>query len=277
METGTGDTSAEAGAVSAAVATARARWPELSVDEGAFLERFVRQLPEEDRARAAADWHVEDLYLAFACGRGDAAALRVFERDLLAKLPAFLARLAPTPSFVDEARQVLRAKLFVADEGARPKIDAYSGRGALEGWLRIVAVNTALKMLRKTEPPAEQVEGAAARACAPGADPEVEYMKHRYRAEFEAALREAFAALGTRERNVLRLHFIDGLNIDGIGAAYGTHRATAARWLAAARATLLNETRRALRAKLKLTPAEFESMVALVQSRLEVSVRALLA
>jgi RNA polymerase sigma-70 factor (ECF subfamily) len=268
----TGDTTA----LAAAVTAARARWPDFSVDTLAFREHLVAQLPDDDPGRALSSWHVADLYLAFACGRGDRKALELFDRDLLGKVPAFLARLSPAPSFVDEVRQVLREKLFVAPVGDKAKIDAYSGRGALEGWLRIVAVNTALKMLRKTEPLAEPVEGAAARAIAPGADPEVDYMKHRYRGEFEAALREAFAALDAKDRNVLRLHFIDGLNIDGIGAAYGTHRATAARWLARARETLLKETRRALRTKLNLTATEFESMVALVQSRLDLSMRALL-
>ena len=64
---GTGDTTALAAAISAA----RARWPDVAVDTQAFRAHLVAQLPQDDPGRALSGWHVADLYLAFACGRGD--------------------------------------------------------------------------------------------------------------------------------------------------------------------------------------------------------------
>jgi RNA polymerase sigma-70 factor (ECF subfamily) len=109
------------------------------------------------------------------------------------------------------------------------------------------------------------------------ADPELELVKRRHSEDFEAAFRDALAALAPRQRNVLRLHFVDGLTIAAIGAVHRVHRATAARWLAGARADVLERTRSALRARLRLTPTEVDSLVAVVQSRLDVNLRALLA
>jgi RNA polymerase sigma-70 factor (ECF subfamily) len=53
---------------------------------------------------------------------------------------------------------------------------------------------------------------------------------------------------------------------------YGVNRATAARWLAAAREIVKERTIRQLRARLQLNPRECESLLGLVNSQLEVSV-----
>jgi RNA polymerase sigma-70 factor (ECF subfamily) len=222
------------------------------------------------------DAHGEDVALARACAAGDAVALETFESRYMSRVPDFVARLRVEPAFVDELKQVLRAKLFVALPPARPKIAEYSGSGALERWFRIAAVNTALKLLRRGRT-ADRDELARVTEGTTAVDPELELVKRRYSTEFDAAFLEALAGLETRERNVLRLHFVDGLGIDAIGALHRVHRATAARWLAAAREGVLDRTRSALRSRLHLTPTEIDSLVAVVQSRLEVSLRSLLA
>src|SRR5437762_1115793 len=97
------------------------------------------------------------------------------------------------------------------------------------------------------------------------------FINTRYRAESDQAFRESLAAVGSQERTVLRLHFLDGLNIEKIGALYQVHRATVAHWIAASRQTLLVETRQRLRDRLQLSTPEFESLMGLVQSQLDVS------
>jgi RNA polymerase sigma-70 factor (ECF subfamily) len=222
------------------------------------------------------DAHVDDVSLARACAVGDAAALETFEARYMSRVPDFVARLRVEPAFVDELKQVLRNKLFVASPPDRPKIAEYSGSGALERWFRIAAVNTALKLLRRGRT-VDRDELARVTEGATAVDPELELVKRRYSKEFEAAFRDALAGLSTRQRNVLRLHFVDGLAIDAIGAVHRVHRATAARWLASAREDVLDRTRSALRSRLHLTATEIDSLVAVVQSRLDVSLRALLA
>lgn len=260
----------------AAVEAGRAAYPEVSLDPAAFVAHLAKHLPE-DAAASLASLNSADLYLACACGRGDDAALRAFESRYMARLPIYLARMRASATLIDDVGQVIRGKLFVPSEGKAPRIDGYTGRAPLERWVRTVAVNSALTLMRGAkgaEADADAHERLDALATPP--DAEVDYMRLRYRAEFEAALRDAFASLDARERNVLRLQFFHELNIDGIGAAYGVHRATAARWIASTREKLLEQTRRLLRERLKISASEFDSVVALMQSRLDISLHGLI-
>jgi RNA polymerase sigma-70 factor (ECF subfamily) len=118
-----------------------------------------------------------------------------------------------------------------------------------------------------------RADDVGGRELGAGADLEVDYLKGHYRAVFEAALKETLTELPVQQRNVLRLSFVEGLSIDEIGALHGVHRATAARWIAAAREAILDGTRRRLRSDLSLSDSEFDSVVRLVQSQLEVSLR----
>ena len=87
-----------------------------------------------------------------------------------------------------------------------------------------------------------------------------------------AAIRE----LEPRDRLLLKYHYLDGLTVDRIGALYTVHRATAARWIAAAREMLATRTQRILLEKLRVTPSELRSIARLVESQLDLSMRRLL-
>jgi RNA polymerase sigma-70 factor (ECF subfamily) len=168
---------------------------------------------------------------------------------------AFVAHIDASADFADEVRQQLRERLLV---GAQPRIADYRGQGALGGWLRVAAVRTALTIKRA----ASRAEIAAPSPPAP--DPELDFLKTRYRGELEAAFRATLEKLPADERNVLRLHYLDGCNIDEIGAVYPVHRSTVARWLADSRQTLLDETRRRLVERLDLKEGEIDSLIDLV-------------
>ena len=99
----------------------------------------------------------------------------------------------------------------------------------------------------------------------PGDDPEIEYMKRTYAAEFRAAFADAMAQLGPREQTLLRYHHIDGLNIDEIGAIYRVHRVTAFRWLEKAKETLVVATLGALKTRLNVSPRELDSVLRLIR------------
>ena len=73
------------------------------------------------------------------------------------------------------------------------------------------------------------------------------------------------------ERAVLKLHYLDGLSIDEVGVAYRVSRATAARWLAKARARVVDETQRRLSEKLGRSAPNADSLLAMVQSELHLS------
>src|SRR5262249_33955698 len=116
-------------------------------------------------------------------------------------------------------------------------------------------------------------EEAALDPLVPPVDPELDALKLRYASDFNAALRDALAALPPRDRTFLKLHYVDGVPVEHIATAYNVHRVSASRWLSAARERVLEETTRLLRERKRLTESEFESLARLVQSRLDVSFR----
>src|SRR5262249_27245406 len=88
---------------------------------------------------------------------------------------------------------------------------------------------------------------------------------------FQLALRESVAALSSRQRLLLRQHYTFALSAEQIGAVYGVHRVTAHRWLTEAREELRAQTLEKLQARLGLE--DLQSLVRLVQSQLDVSLR----
>src|SRR5205809_336497 len=81
-------------------------------------------------------------------------------------------------------------------------------------------------------------------------------------AEERRVYREAFAAalatLTARDRNLLRQMYLYGATVDELGVLYAVHRATAARWIAQIRDTLLRRTRGHIGDALRLTGDELD-------------------
>lgn len=253
----------------------RAAWKDAAIDAPAFVRYVAARSPGAtpahlDRLQAA------DLYLACACAAGDAASLAALDRRYLAPLPQILARKGTALDVAEEVVQALRERLFVGAGGARARIVDYDGRGSLAGWLRVAAIRAASNARRDEAHRHGVAEDAASPALMTAVDPELALIKRRYGEAFQAALRDAFAALAPEERNVLRLHFLDGLNLDAIGRALGMSRATVGRRMIAGRARVLDETLRLLGERLPASPAELQSLLAIVRSKLDVSLGALM-
>ncbi|MHB8876869.1 MAG: sigma-70 family RNA polymerase sigma factor [Myxococcaceae bacterium] len=258
-------------AISAAVRAGKEAWPGLSLaDEDFVLHLAARVGP--DGAGSLGSLHAADLYLACACARLDPRALAGFDEQVLPAVARALRRWDPSFALVDEVEQILRQRLLVAQGGAAPKIATYSGRGPLTKWLRASAIRTAISLRRGGKKEVALEDEAIADWSTPVSDPELDFIKGRYRAEFGDAFRASLAGLTSQERNVLRLHLLDGLNIEQIGNLYGAHRATVARWIARSRETLLEQTKRHLGEKLSLGRAELESLMGLLRSQLDVSI-----
>jgi RNA polymerase sigma-70 factor (ECF subfamily) len=109
-----------------------------------------------------------------------------------------------------------------------------------------------------------------------GDSPELEYLKERYRPQFKAAFQAALESLDGEQRTILRLHIVEGLNIDEVGALFRVHRSTIARWIAAARLHILDEARRQLQRQLGLDAAQFASLAGVVRSQLSLSLSKIL-
>jgi RNA polymerase sigma-70 factor (ECF subfamily) len=168
----------------------------------------------------------------------------------------------------DEVLQRLRQKLFVG--GA--KIREYSGRGPLAGWLRVAAVREALNLRRELRPGAD-VEEDEPLDLAPANDPELALARAHHGSVLSGALRDAVASLSADDRMLLRMRYLDGLEMEEIGKVLGVHRSSASRALSKARELVLKETRRRVREVVRGTPSEIESVLRLAQSDLDVSLQ----
>jgi RNA polymerase sigma-70 factor (ECF subfamily) len=242
----------------------RRAWPCLELG----IEAFVAYLAERAEPSLPPPARGPDIYLACACATRVRGAVEAFDRAYLGEVGAFLTRLRPTPTFVDEVRQEMRDKLFVGGDGASPRIAEYSGKGALGSWVRVVALRVAMN-LRRQPWTADDDTRELDRA---GTDnPEMDYEEERYRKAFDEALRAAAASLDGDHRYILRRHFADGLTLDALAVELDVHRATVARRLAAARAALRIEARRRLQIALGARDSELESLARMMRSRIDLS------
>lgn len=244
-------------------------WPTLKVPLATFAAHVQRAVG------SAPDWewhrHAADLYLCCACAQGDRAAMRLLDAQLLPRAAKAIARIEPDASFVDEAMQVLRHKLFV---GPDAKIAVYSGRGSLTAWLRITATRVALDGLRALGAQRAQQADLSEHLAHTSVNPMRELVLSRYAEVFQDALRTAVRELPVRDRNLLRFRLVGQCGIDQLGQMYRVHRATAARWLKAAHTRVFDSVREQMRARFQLTDEEFEQMAADMQSRLELGLSA---
>jgi RNA polymerase sigma-70 factor (ECF subfamily) len=257
----------------AMVAEGRAAWPDLSVEPKALVAFVARQLGDgQDPAEVLDGLRPGDLYLACGCALGDGAAIAAFDRQYMREVDIALARMRIGPPRSNDVKQLVRQRLFVGPPGQPGKIAEYAGRGDLRRWVRAVAVRTCLNDLRKGKHEIlTDDDQLIAQQAIPGDDPEIEYMKRTYSDQFKTAFGEALANLGAREQTLLRYHHVDGLNIDEIGAIYRVHRVTAFRWLEKAKDQLVKATLDTLRARLKLTPTELDSVLRMIRSQVHLS------
>lgn len=257
-------------------ADAAAAWPTLDVRFDRYLAQLARRVTEragEPAERVIRTMPAADLYLAAACADGDEPAIAVFQQALVPDLRRALGKLAMPAATLDEAVQRVVVALLV---GERAQIAGYAGRGTLRSWLRTIGVRTARRMLGDKHAPTGGDEELASLPAAVR-DPELELLRERYRDEVRRAFAAAFAQLAPRERNVLRQYYIDQLTIDDLAALYRVNRATTARWVAGARLAVVKATRAQLVDEVGVPASQVDSVIRLVRSQLELSVRDLTA
>jgi RNA polymerase sigma-70 factor (ECF subfamily) len=176
----------------------------------------------------------------------------------------------------DELRQAMRDRLFVARDGAPPRIASYEGRGDLRAWVRMATTRYLVDVIRadSVRPDRPGGDDGLADVATAGDDPELAFLKQKYRAEFRAAFADAMASLGARDRNILRHRYLDGLEVNELATIYGLHRVSMSRTLSRIRDDLLAAIRRELLRR--LGSSELDSIMALVASQLELSLSRLL-
>jgi RNA polymerase sigma-70 factor, ECF subfamily len=250
------------------IQSGRALWPNVTIDETSFAERVYELCRDRPSAASIGELH-PDVLLAEGALAGDRHALSAL--DGLIRSAAERAALRGAPS--DELAQRVREQLLWSDSERAPKLTQYSGKGPLGAWLRVLVTRTGLTMQRGENRRSAKLTDDDALANAPALEtsPELQMLRSAYAGPFRDAFRDALRALSPEDRNMLRLHLVDGLGIDQLAPIYGVHRATAARRLVRAKETVLASTRQILQQRLGIADSDFTSLVGMMLSRIEVS------
>lgn len=236
-------------------------WPAIGEPEAAFASFIADQeIPAE---------HLSDVYLAWAAVRGDDAAVREVSRWVTA-LAGRAVRATGVQGYEPrDLEQDLLQLLLVGTAERDARLKQYAGKGPLRAWLRSCAIRECLTRRRR--------KTALANADVPAQladlrdDPELGSLKAADREAFAKALGDAFGALDSSTRTLLRYYYLDELDQRQIALIYQVHHATISRRLDKARESIQESARLVL--STRGTPAQVWS---LVRSRLDVSLQSLL-
>jgi RNA polymerase sigma-70 factor (ECF subfamily) len=237
------------------LAHARAAYPGVVLTD----DEYFAHLEAKTGGGWSRDVRTAELFLARACAKRDPAAIAYLERDTFDEVEAAYRRFSGLGLTLEDVKQRLLETLCLRD---RPAIAGYAGTGALRGWVRAAALHMLLNIAQRETREEPTDEALFDVMIGSDASAEAAYVKLSCRAELETALALAMSRLSDRERCLLRYAFVDGRNVDEIGAIYGVHRATAARWVASARAQLVDLTRDGLVSRLGISETEARSIIA---------------
>jgi RNA polymerase sigma-70 factor (ECF subfamily) len=258
--------SVDAGIVRRLHRRARAdRWAISEHDFAACLSRSVSHrfrgqspLPAEV-AQYLESLKLDDLALACACARGDAAAWEYFVAEFRPVLLRVALQVAP-PDTARELADSLYGDLFGLDDrdGTRRSLFNYfHGRSSLAGWLRAVLAQRMVDHHRTTRrlDPLPEHDGAVQLVDA-APPPDVD--RSRYQPLVRAALLAALAALIPRDRLRLSLYYAQELKLAAVGRLLGESEATVSRKLERTR----RELRVAIERRLRETDGLSDAQVA---------------
>lgn len=263
--------------LAAALARARAAWPDLALADAAFIDHLARSAARfADPVAALGDLHAVDLYLARACVDGAPGAVAAFERRHRPAVERALSRMGGGAAHAPEICQAMLASLLVGTEARPPRIADYQGRSPLDRWLGITAQRLALNASQADRARRRLVDRLIDEPLPPARDAEESLTRERYKPVVEAALRDALKTLSDRERVIMRLNLVGGLSTVRIAKMYGVNQATISRWLARARTAVWMATERQLRAEAPMLAGELEALLRTLASQIDLSLSTVL-
>ena len=258
------------------LSSAQRACPTVTLPADVFTAYLDERIPADvPPSIALRQMHTSDLYLACACARGDRHAMAAFDERCVRHLDPALLKIGLSADAIAEIKQEIRSRVLVGHRG-RAQIVDYAGRGDLRGWVRVMAVRQALQSQHRNRREVPLEDDALMQRLIASSNPESDHLKGLYRDEFKRAFEDALQALPDRERTLLRQHHIDGLTIDELGRLYRVHRSTAARLISRARNLVLEATRQRMMSELDVQPRDLDSIMRMIRSQVEISLRALL-
>jgi RNA polymerase sigma-70 factor len=206
--------------------------------------------------------HLEDLFLAHACSKGDSIAWEYFVDAYLPVLRRCAAQACRCMSRSEDLAQELVTKLL--DD--RHRFAGYSGRGSLEGWLRVAVSHAAIDHFRRNRKQVSleelQDSGQAAASARNGLSTagQSERIDARWGPVLLSVLVEDLRRLPPRDRLLLSLYYVQDVPLKAIGRQFGVHEATASRWLERLRQGLRKRIEREMKRRHGLRAGELESL-----------------
>lgn len=257
---------------------ARQTWPGITVAPARFAKELGRRIAAMgEKAVPLAAIKAADIYVATACLDGDEAAIEAVRRVLTKEVEVAGSRSTPSRDQRAEVTANLSRILFVAEPPRAAALHEYSGRGDLKSYLRVMAMREVARIVNLGRREVGVDDQEVMERLVPASDPELRVLRDRYREPVDAAIRAALETLDERGRALLRFAIVDGLSVGRVGELYNVHKATAARWIAAAREQLGEAIRVELGGRLQVPEDEITSIIRLVQSRVDVSLDRVLA
>jgi RNA polymerase sigma-70 factor (ECF subfamily) len=175
-----------------------------------------------------------DLVLARACARGNEQAWEVFLAEYREMLYGAAYAITADNATGRELADSLYAEVFgmtTRDGQRRSKLDFYTGRGSLAGWLRSVLARRYIDDYRKAKRLVsldEQAEnGEAGFALAAAQTPPLPEDADRTR--LETCVGGVLAEMAAEDRFLLRTYYMDGRSLAEVAKLLGVHESTISR------------------------------------------------
>ncbi|MGH1348975.1 MAG: sigma-70 family RNA polymerase sigma factor [Nannocystales bacterium] len=242
-----------------------------------FVPRWAASLrharTQDDNAMLSAV-ATDDVYLTAGVLAGQSDAVETYRALIGPDLDRVVRRLLPENERV-EARQELETRILVGDDSRGPALEQYRGSGGVRAWSRAVATRAVIDMRRRRDRRPQVLPWVDEQGEEAG-DTDFALAVGEHVAAVRDAMRGAFAKLSVRQRNLIRQSVLHRMTIDELGALYGAHRATTARWVQRARADLSRHLEENFAERVGATPSAAASLLRSLRSKADVSIRSFL-
>lgn len=183
--------------------------------------------------------HLEDLYLALGMALGREHAWVRFKEAFGTFVLASCLQLTHNRDRADEVVGNLLGDLFFTDRPrGSSRIRGYTGASSIQRWLWLVLKSRVVDSVRigAREGPAGEPESILERLETKGDDgseglPEARALRAEAESLLGSVVPAAFGALDARDRLLMRMHYLDGVQQKEIARVYGVDSSRVCRWL----------------------------------------------
>jgi RNA polymerase sigma-70 factor (ECF subfamily) len=214
------------------------------ISESEFAELLTEVLRKAGPVQAEAflkSLRVRDLALAQGCARGNEKAWDCFLTLYREKLYVAAEAMSRDETTGRELADWLYAELYgtrLREDGRRvSKLESFSGRGSLEGWLKTILAQECVNRFRRQRNFVAFDDALEVPGQPDALDPNLAAKQ----TELAAATDAALAALAEEERFLLAAYYLDERTLAEVGRMLGAHESTVSRRLEKITARLRKE------------------------------------